>query len=568
MTGTDPDSGEVDPAALDRRLRAVERALTDGEGDAADLPDLAALADRVSTLEDRVDPVEDRLEEQKAAIQAVRGYVGNVRAVNRDVEERADAALAAVQSVEYRLDGHDAPRRPVGHDDGVDGRIDSPPVDADEGEWYDAGDGTLTKVYDRRGTDDDTTGDRGEGSGIHPSDGDGNRDDARVDPGDGNHDDARVDPGDGNRDDARIDPGDGNRDDARIDQGGRNRDDAGRSEPRTDSVPRTEPVESGGDTDAAGNSTGDARGGDDSGVDWQDVVSPPADDAGGRSGTRESGGPDSPDGAGGGSPASDGAGSGSPVPDRAGWDSPVHDGTGEGSAGSQGTEPGDAGDSAPSSDSPTAGDPSTAGAADPVDVDRSEWPTFGDGTDVGGRSSGQSGSDRAGDPGTAGDRAEGAGTGGDRAEGAGTGRGHEANTGTASGHEREAGTASPRGGEGGSGGVSRGSVRSGRTPSDRPGRSDSDRTGRADGGRTDRTDRTDAGAGRRSPGRGGPGGSTRSRGDDDPCGVDGEWTWPPDGRRDVERATPWGAPDPVPPADADREDHDDEGLLARLRSAL
>lgn len=89
---------------LDRRLRAVERALTDGNHDIAELQDSAAMAERLDGLEDRIATLEEQTAELDAATQAVRGYVGNVRAVNEDVEERADAALAAVDRIEARLD--------------------------------------------------------------------------------------------------------------------------------------------------------------------------------------------------------------------------------------------------------------------------------------------------------------------------------------------------------------------------------------------------------------------------------------------------------------------------------
>jgi hypothetical protein len=85
-----------DTDRLAARLDAVERALTDGETDLQDLDDAAALADRVARLEARVDDLERTQERLDGAVQAVRGYAGAVRAVNRTVERRADAALAAV----------------------------------------------------------------------------------------------------------------------------------------------------------------------------------------------------------------------------------------------------------------------------------------------------------------------------------------------------------------------------------------------------------------------------------------------------------------------------------------
>ena len=79
---------------IHERLRAVERALTDDDRTVTDLPDDATAAAERETLDDRLSDVEARVEELEAATQAVRGYVGAIRAVNREVERRADLALA------------------------------------------------------------------------------------------------------------------------------------------------------------------------------------------------------------------------------------------------------------------------------------------------------------------------------------------------------------------------------------------------------------------------------------------------------------------------------------------
>ena len=95
---------------VEERLDAVERALTDTD---VDLPSLAAdaeLVERVESLADRLDAAEERIEELDAAVQAVRGYVGNVRSVNEDVEQRANAAVAGVDALEARLDDIEAGR--------------------------------------------------------------------------------------------------------------------------------------------------------------------------------------------------------------------------------------------------------------------------------------------------------------------------------------------------------------------------------------------------------------------------------------------------------------------------
>jgi tetrahydromethanopterin S-methyltransferase subunit G len=108
IVGPSPDVTSHDH--LERRLDAVERRLTDGELDERgldDLPDRAALDERLREVESRLDAVEARLDDLDAATQAVRGYVGGVRAVNRDVERRADAALAAVDRLERKIGGAD-----------------------------------------------------------------------------------------------------------------------------------------------------------------------------------------------------------------------------------------------------------------------------------------------------------------------------------------------------------------------------------------------------------------------------------------------------------------------------
>lgn len=84
---------------LEERVASLERAVTDGEGDAAALAEAAVTAERLEDLETAVDDLTDRVAELEAAAQALRGYVGNVRSVNRDVEERADLALARVEAL-------------------------------------------------------------------------------------------------------------------------------------------------------------------------------------------------------------------------------------------------------------------------------------------------------------------------------------------------------------------------------------------------------------------------------------------------------------------------------------
>ena len=93
----------VDDETLERRLRAVERALTDGDAEYG-TNDAGAVAERTQRLESELEDVRDRIADLEAATQALRGYVGNVRSVNEDVERRADAALAAVERLERERD--------------------------------------------------------------------------------------------------------------------------------------------------------------------------------------------------------------------------------------------------------------------------------------------------------------------------------------------------------------------------------------------------------------------------------------------------------------------------------
>lgn len=84
---------------LSKRLDAVERTLTDGKANVASLSDAADIEARVTELERQAADVDERLTELEAAMLAVRGYAGGIRAVNRDVERRTDAALAGVESL-------------------------------------------------------------------------------------------------------------------------------------------------------------------------------------------------------------------------------------------------------------------------------------------------------------------------------------------------------------------------------------------------------------------------------------------------------------------------------------
>lgn len=87
--------------SLRERVEALERTVADGEFDGANTD---GLDEELSGLESRLETLESRLDDVEAATQALRGYVGNVRAVNNEVEQRADAAIAKVRALEDELD--------------------------------------------------------------------------------------------------------------------------------------------------------------------------------------------------------------------------------------------------------------------------------------------------------------------------------------------------------------------------------------------------------------------------------------------------------------------------------
>lgn len=90
-----------DRASIERRLDAVERALSE---------------DEPIERADRLDDLESRVVELEAAVQALRGYVGSVRAINEDVESRADRAYRKARAVERAV----APAGRLGEPDDVE----------------------------------------------------------------------------------------------------------------------------------------------------------------------------------------------------------------------------------------------------------------------------------------------------------------------------------------------------------------------------------------------------------------------------------------------------------------
>lgn len=134
-----------DPDRLAEQLAAIERRLT-GDGSVADLEDSAELATRVDELEATIADLEATLEEVEAGLQAVRGYAGGVRAVNREVERRADLALARTDRIERRLDSEN--ETPPSGDEDLEHQPTSVPT----------GDAIEAAIPDRGPNSDDVAG--------------------------------------------------------------------------------------------------------------------------------------------------------------------------------------------------------------------------------------------------------------------------------------------------------------------------------------------------------------------------------------------------------------------------
>jgi hypothetical protein len=105
---------------IEDRLAAVERALTDDDHDLSALAADGETADRLQTVEDDLETLRDTVAELEAATQALRGYVGNVRAVNEEVRERADLALETAERAEEAATADTQPLT------GADGETTSP----------------------------------------------------------------------------------------------------------------------------------------------------------------------------------------------------------------------------------------------------------------------------------------------------------------------------------------------------------------------------------------------------------------------------------------------------------
>ncbi|WP_336327721.1 DUF7310 family coiled-coil domain-containing protein [Halovenus sp. HT40] len=85
--------------ALEERIEALERTVSDGEFD-HESSEYAEMETRLAAVESQLDEIETRIDDLEAATQALRGYVGNIRAVNDDIEQRANTALAKAEALE------------------------------------------------------------------------------------------------------------------------------------------------------------------------------------------------------------------------------------------------------------------------------------------------------------------------------------------------------------------------------------------------------------------------------------------------------------------------------------
>ena len=135
-TETNASGSSADRARLEERLDAVERALTGTDRSVASVVDGAAADAEREAIATRLDAVETRIEELEAATQAVRGYAGAIRAVNREVERRADLALARATAARHGAsegeptEGDRTAKRDGFHTDRADGAKEIPSDDA------------------------------------------------------------------------------------------------------------------------------------------------------------------------------------------------------------------------------------------------------------------------------------------------------------------------------------------------------------------------------------------------------------------------------------------------------
>ena len=147
---------------LEARIEALERAVTEGDHDLSELAAEGETRERLAAVETELEDLTERVAELEAATQALRGYVGNVRAVNSDIEQRADAALAKAESLESAIVGDQSDHPGRGGSNTSDGagtaRSGADSSSSESGAPHTAG---TTRAPD---TDDTTAGRRRERS--------------------------------------------------------------------------------------------------------------------------------------------------------------------------------------------------------------------------------------------------------------------------------------------------------------------------------------------------------------------------------------------------------------------
>ncbi len=140
---------------LEDRLAALERALTEENHDLGALAADGEVATRVETVESDIEDLTGRVAELEAATQALRGYVGNVRAVNEEVRERADLALKTAERAEAESAGRELADEKPGESEpvtsrGEDGQLAIDQQTDDRGPVNHGEEPTLELAADRR----------------------------------------------------------------------------------------------------------------------------------------------------------------------------------------------------------------------------------------------------------------------------------------------------------------------------------------------------------------------------------------------------------------------------------
>lgn len=90
---------------IERRLSALERAVVDGDPEVPALEDRASLAADLETAVERLEAHDRRLADLEGRVDALEGAVSGVEPADDAVERRANAAVAAVDRLEFRIDG-------------------------------------------------------------------------------------------------------------------------------------------------------------------------------------------------------------------------------------------------------------------------------------------------------------------------------------------------------------------------------------------------------------------------------------------------------------------------------